>query len=286
MVRFNRDYPSAIAFLNTADDNAMAAHCLRGGAVRLIGVDQEFLGSAGLLLDRILATRLSRAARASIERLRAVERERAAAAAKTGNPSGLFLLTVTDEELAEAERQLAKGGTAAARTILRDLRTSRDIYRRTGNESNQIRARLLKRNFRDSVPARGKVLGKFGDWHAYKGYNPLGNRDLGNYVAEIADSEDIPSLHILVLGAKGTHGLYGGYARPVRPEPFVMSEDRFYKWFELAASNQASAGWTLFDLRRLRHARVSGIDLDWQRVIDGFDLLVVIPEITPSAEIN
>lgn len=68
-----------------------------------------------------------------------------------------------------------------------------------------------------SESARGqdkpqRVLLKFGDWHVYKGINPLRQRDLGNFVAELADGRNGASLHILVLGAKGTHALYAGYA--------------------------------------------------------------------------
>ncbi len=291
MGAFNRAYPSGIAFLSSRADNDMAAHCLavRPG-LRLIGIDQEFLGSAGLILDRILATRLTPAARAEIARLRAEERRRAAAAARSGDPRDLFLVAMGEEDaLARAEAALRHGGTPAAAAMLADLRKSREIYLMGGNASNRLRARLLKSNLAAQLPARGKVILKMGDWHIYRGYNPLNNRDLGNWLAERADSEGTPSLHILILGAKGVHALYGGYARPLRREPFTMAEDRDYRWLQAAIDASgpgAGGGWTLFDLRKVRDARPAGLDVAWRRVLDGFDLLVLVPELSPSEEIS
>jgi hypothetical protein len=285
MARFNADYPSSIAFLDTRDDNDMAARCIAGNrALKLVGTDQEFLGSAGLILDRILATRLTPAARAAVERLRALEKKYAADATKSGNPGDLLVIRGSAADFAEAEAALAKGGTPAARAMLSDIRKSGEIYRLGGNDSNVVRASLLKHNLKAGLPGAGKVLLKFGDWHAYRGTNPLGNRDLGNYVAELADGEGTSSLHILILGAKGTHALYAGYKQPLKLEPFTMSDDRDYGWFKAAADSQLPGGWTLFDLRPLQHARFTELDPNWRRVLDGFDLLIVIPDLTPSEE--
>ncbi|TMJ14008.1 MAG: hypothetical protein E6G94_10520 [Alphaproteobacteria bacterium] len=285
MAKFNADYPSSIAFLDTRADNDMAAHCLAASRPpKLAGTDQEFLGSAGLVLDRILATRLTPAARAAVERLRAVEKKYAADATKSGNPGDLLVIRGKPADFAEAEAALAKGGTLAARAMLDQLRKSGEIYRMGGNQGNVVRASLLKHNLKAGLPATGKVLLKFGDWHAYRGYNPLGNRDLGNYVAELADGEGTSSLHIMILGAKRTHALYAGYKRPFTHKPFTMVEDPSYGWFKTAADSQLPGGWTLFDLRPLQHARLTDIDPNWRKVLDGFDLLIVIPELTPSEE--
>jgi len=288
MAAFDRRYPNAVAFLDGRADNEMAAHCLAAGAgrVRLIGLDREFLGSAGLMLEAILRERLSPAARSAVESLRADERRRAALAAASGDPSGLLLLAATDSALAPAEAALRRGGTAHAREIFAELRASRDIYalNAAGSpEANRIRGLLLKRHLAGRLPTRGKLLFKFGDWHLYKGVNPLGQRDLGNFIAETAEGSGAASLHILVLGAQGVHATFGGYSKPLGRAPFTMSEDKDYRWFAAAAANQApGGGWTLFDLRPLRHRRLKDLDPDWRRVLDGYDLLVVIPALTPG----
>ena len=87
----------------------------------------------------------------------------------------------------------------------------------------------------------------------------LHQRDLGNFVAELADGEKTQSLHILVE--------FGGLTRPLLRTPsrcptrFVMTDDPGYKWLETAvgdllAPEAGSSGQTLalFDLRMLRFA--------------------------------
>jgi hypothetical protein len=99
---------------------------------------------------------------------------------------------------------------------------------------------MLKQNLRRDLETtskdgqQGKLLVKFDEWHLYKGLNPLHQRDLGNYIAEMADGQGNHSLHICVLGAAGTHRLYAGYARPMKLEKFVMDEDEGYRWLKPA----------------------------------------------------
>lgn len=290
MTAFNARYPSAIAFLDNKADNDMAGHCLAGAPrARLIGIDQEFFGAGGLLLDLILAERLSSRARTEVESLRQREREYAQSAARSGDPRDLLIVKASGDELGRVRAALASGGSARARAIFAELEKSREIYLKGGNASNQDRAQLLKLNLRAQLPTTGKVLLKMGDWHLYRGYNPLDNRDVGNWLAEQADKEGVGSLHILTLGVRGTHALYAGYRRPLRTEPFVMSDDPEYQWLKPALDPvaQTPAGaWTIFDLRPLRDRRLTGIDVPWRRVLDGYDLLILIPELTPSDRIH
>ncbi len=114
------------------------------------------------------------------------------------------------------------------------MKATRSISKTCKDHPNQITnaPELIKCNFRLDLEkaAAGdqpqKVLVKFGEWHLYKGFNPLHQRDLGNYIAEMADAQGSTSLHICVLGAKGTHRISAGYDRPTRLEKFVMDEDQ------------------------------------------------------------
>jgi hypothetical protein len=155
-------------------------------------------------------------------------------------------------------------------------------------DSNTQRAQFMKQNLQKDLDAapRQRVLLKFGDWHLYKGFNPLHQRDLGNYVAEIADGEGSSSLHICVLGAKGTHVGFGGYNRPEKLEPFVLTDDSDYRWIKPAMENQVPNAWTLYDLRSLRFQKLANLDQDMERLIYGYDLLVIIPELTPASVIR
>jgi hypothetical protein len=67
---------------------------------------------------------------------------------------------------------------------------------------------------------------KFGGEHTYKGYNPLRNKDLGNLVTELADSAGSQSVHILVLGVKGSQLRFAGIGRPFQPASFNLAKDK------------------------------------------------------------
>jgi hypothetical protein len=153
-----------------------------------------------------------------------------------------------------------------------------------------MRARLLKQNFRMAVQSlppteqNKTIIVKFGEWHLYRGFNPLHHLDLGNYIAEHADVDGKQSLSICVLGAKGVHRAYGKYGQQSTTEPFSSIDDRWYHWMAPVIAGQLPNSWTLYDLRKLRFQNLAGIDPDLARVIDGYDLLVVIPELTPAIE--
>lgn len=269
MAAFAKAYPNAVAFLDGADENDTAAHCAKAaGAVpyHLIGIDQEFLGAGGFLLDEILKSRLSATARRLVTELRDEDRKGSAAAAKDGNPGGLLIPSAAEDSLARVEAALRTGGDVRARRLFGELKASHEIYAldaRGSPEANGERARMMKRHLAERLPARGKVLLKFGDWHLYKGVNPLEQRDIGNFIAERAEGEGARSLHILVLAARGSHGQFAGYARQAKAQSFVMSQDKDYRWFGLAVDRMGAQGWTLFDLRTLRHRRLEGMDADW-----------------------
>ena len=50
--------------------------------------------------------------------------------------------------------------------------------------------------------------------------------------------------------------------------------------------NQVESGWTFYDLRKLRFHKMKNVSADIQRMIDGHDLLVIIPELTPADKID
>lgn len=203
--------------------------------------------------------------------------------------SQLFLISVPDAELSAVATALEREGGRRANALFQELRQSHEIYCRNYQDplgANAQRARLLKQNFRQHMEAAEKsspppkVLVKFGDWHLYKGLNPLNQRDLGNYIAELADGEGSTSLHICVLGAKGTHRRYGDYQRPTKLQSFLLIEDHDYGWLRPMIENQLPEAWTLFDLRKLRFQ--SGVEPGLERLIYGYDFLLMVPQLKPA----
>ena len=89
-------------------------------------------------------------------------------------------------------------------------------------------------------------------------------------------------MHIAILGVRGRHATFAGFARPFAASDYVMADQGLLRWFAGAASRQLPGGWTLFDLRTLRHSKNLGIEPEWQRAINGIDLLIVIPETTAA----
>ena len=288
-------YPSSIAFLNFVQENDLVAHAAKvahGSEFELWGLDQEFLGAAGALLDAILATQPGPEATAALTQLKTQEEHDADQARASGDITKLFLIAADDKELAAVGALLQWQGTPAANELLHELVVSHEIYVKNGQgdpDSNGQRTRLLKEHLHEHLAAteaagrKGKVLVKFGDWHLYKGFNPLHQRDLGAYLAEVAEGWGERSLHIAIFGAKGVHIVPSGYERPSKTEPFVMDEDDDYRWLKPAIDNQVPGAWTLYDLRQLRFRRFAGgLEPDMQSFLYSYDLLVIIPELSPA----
>ncbi len=297
MAALQKRYPSSAAFVDFAQENDLVEHASQAAGkahFQFWGLDQEFFGAGGWLLDEILATKPGPQATAALQRLRTQEQQAAAQARETGDPSKLFLYVAKDAELAETAALLHKEGSPAANASFHELIVSHEIYLKNSQgdqESNAQRARLLKEHLRQHLEAaaaagqNGKVLAKFGALHFYKGFNPLQQRDLGNYIAEVADGQGARSLHIAVFGAKGTHIGFAGYGRPYATEPFVLAEVKGFRWLKPLLDNQVQSpdAWTLYDLRRLRFQGLGdAMDADLKSLVYGYDLLVIIPELTPG----
>jgi hypothetical protein len=281
-------YPDSIAFLNIRDEVDLVRHCAgaAGAEFSLWGLDQEFLGAAGWLLDGVSAEHPPAPAASLVAGLQAEAAADLRRATATGNPAQLYALAADRGALARAQMAVETSATPRARVLMASLAATTAIYEEDGAVSNRDRAVLLKRtlaaDLQGLVPADGRVLLKFGDDHGYQGINPLGQRDLGNFVAELADGQNVGSLAIDVLGARGIHRRYAGYRRPTTLQPFTLVDDPDYRWLAPAIGRQAPGGWTLFDLRTLRHKSFSGIDPEMQREIYGYDLLLIVPVVTAA----
>jgi hypothetical protein len=54
----------------------------------------------------------------------------------------------------------------------------------------------------------------------FKGINPRRDNDLGNFVTELTDGQGTTSLHIMILGVKGSELRFAGIGRPYQPTEF------------------------------------------------------------------
>lgn len=293
--RYMVAHPDAIAFQNGRDESDMAAACAKsaGPGFSVWGLDQEFFGAAGSLFEAMIAAKPGPIAKASIERLMAQERVDTAAALVSGSPDKLLVYNMTDAQVAQTRAAIMQDGGPRVRQLLDGLAETRAIFlaSATGEgDPNGERARLMKRTLAGYLAAKptntGRILFKFGDNHMGKGFSALGQRDLGNFVAERAEGEGAASLHMVVLGGRGVHAFYNGVGRQARQEPFIMSDDKDYAWTgDVLASRPKSASaedWLVVDLRKLRDGPSGEMTAQWRELIRRYDIVVMAPGLTPS----
>jgi hypothetical protein len=299
-----RAHPNNMAFLDGVEENDTAAHCAaasRNPGFAVWGLDQEFVGSAGTLLEAMQATKPGEKTRAAISDLLKADKLAEQQALESGDPGKLFLLSARGDDLKPLVDAVEADGNAKTQALLDELLASHTIYRLNSEgspDSNQVRAELFKQHFltenstiRKTI-AEPRILFKFGDNHSGKGFSPLQVRDIGNFVAELADGEKAHSLHIMIFGVKGKHGAFAGVAKPLKPESFAITDYPEYKWMQPAVADLLPQGehgdgttLTLLDLRKLRFR---GIDLpsDWKRIVFSYDLMVLIPELSAASLIQ
>ena len=304
LIEFEKKFPETIAFYNFKEEYDLLSRCAgsaQGSNFHVWGLDQELMGSSGLILTRILETHPGGEATAETQRLLQENDEAHAAAVKSGSPGDIFMMSISDHDVNRLRDLLYKQGNATSQALMNALNQSRDIYQKnmngSGFDSNRERALLMKANFvsdyNKATEAEGKppkVLFKFGAWHMYKGINPLHNNDMGNFVAELADGQGAKSLHVLILGVKGSQLRFAGIGRPFQPANFSLADDQDSDFLFLKPlfNNLEAKGWTMFDLRGLRKGfgSLESVDKEMERMIFGYDLLVLIPNVVPSAQLQ
>lgn len=291
---FERQYPANIAFYDWSEEFDLLSHCAAkaNGPFHLWGLDQELMGSSGWILTKILEQNPGPNAARQARQLLKKNNEANAAAEKSGNPTELFMMSASDDELNSLSIALRKEGNTTSQALFDSLLESRQIYQKNMNgqsaASNRQRSLLMKHNFvanyqqtTFSGTQAPKILFKFGAWHMFKGINPLLNNDLGNYLAEVADGQGATSVRILILGVKGDQLRFAGIGRPAAPAPLNLEEDKDSDFLYLKPmfDNLLADGFTVFDLRSFRpdFRSIGPVDREMERLIFGYDFLVLIP---------
>ncbi len=296
LAEFEKKYPETIAFYNWQEEFAMLQKCESAAApghMAIWGMDQEFMGATGFLADKILATKPGPEATAAIESLLKENNEARAAAAKSGSPGDLFMMTAKQEELDHVRDLLKKQGKPEAQKLFDAFLVSREIYQKnmTGDyyKSNRQRALLMKKNFSEPFAASSqsdgvlpKIFFKFGAYHMFRGINPLHSSELGNLISEAAEANQFKSVHILIAGVKGEQLHFVGIGKPAEGAPLDLAgeKDSPFLFLKPLFDTQIENSWTLYDLRALRDgfSKYGKIDPELERVIFGYDFVVFIPD--------
>lgn len=266
------------------------------------GLDQEFIMSPTYMFERLAELAPSKNARTLATQLARASAREDSVMLKTGNPTTVWMVTSTDADVARLKSAFsAKPGTEAEE-IIRELSTSRVIYRMfnsgTNYESNEKRDNLMKQHFLDAynaAKARGETLPKaiikLGANHVFRGPSTTDTYEIGSFIPEFAATTGGKSSGILVVVAKGTWNAYRPFGsdesdKTQRYDPITTSE---YAVFDIKSILGAASttDWTYIDLRPARamvaNGHLMGLTPKARRLLTSFDAVVVVPEGHASA---
>lgn len=251
----------------------------RGWAIR--GLDQEFIGSSRLWLERLSDLATEERASQLVSEWLAREIEAVRHFRETGSTAQAMLSSVTTEELDALQAAFAKSSDASA--IISSLRESAAIYRLYGQglnyESNLRRVRYMKQNLArglgGAVGEFPRTLYKFGSVHAGRGYSSLHQLDLGNQAAELAFAAGGESFHLWTLPL----------SRVARSGEISDYRDQI-TYLQPLLDSMGDAVWTVFDLRPLRpwfHRETHRAENpELAEVVFRYDALAVAPRVHES----
>jgi hypothetical protein len=293
---FLRDHPMSVAFYNTREefDFLRAAAKASGERLRVMGFDQELMGNSKALLETVRDQDLPAGTAARVGEMLIAEQDALADARGSGRPDLLYMMTAPLQDLLDLQTALRRARLDS--TPIDSLLASRAVYEesgRSGYASNVQRSLLMRQYFTaaDSAEPGRKILFKGGGEHAFKGLNPLRNRDLGNFIAELAEGRQQRSVHILIFAASGRQLVFTGAGKPMKALPIdLASKDSPLQSVKplIQAAARHRGSWSLFDLRPLRakFRSLGKVEPDFEKVLYGFDFAIVVPKADPSHEIG
>ncbi|MBO3700859.1 hypothetical protein [Roseivirga sp. E12] len=290
-----KKHPWSIPFLAWQDETAIVAELKRQTGLshnNLWGLDQEFIISARMLLNKLIKIAPNNEAKTVAESYYEKALSGFDKAVETKVPL-VFMSSATADDYNKL--RTAFKGSEEALKIINEMQESQEVYdklmvKRVGFESNQQRANMMKRNFMhyydqaEKQEPSPRVIVKLGANHTYKGYNSLGAMDIGNFVHEFAASKRQNSFHVYIGAHKGHLNSYNLLSKSTDDKNKAFDEsgdDRSGAFYE-AANGEA----TLFDLRPLRemifYKQVKNLHPNFVKLVFSYDAFLVIPEATPS----
>jgi hypothetical protein len=293
-VAFTKQHPMALSFYSWAEEFELIRY-LRTQHVPIIGIEQVGAPTPGRFFG-VLAEQVKRPTTKAYLRQRAIKYQAwDRATMVTGKYDGSTMNALLESSL-DSLRTLTRSEGPQAQQMVTDFIASYHIYElnRLGKPgSHRTRINLMKRNLLTELrpyQANGqplpKMLFKFGAYHVARGRSIWGDMyDVGNLAADLADAQDQKTLHVFVIGKRGTK--VGG-ANPddftKNTAPYSLADEAMIKPF--VAQTKAGGAWQVFDLRPVRRAlladklQVSSQELS--ATILGYDYVVIIPETTAS----
>ncbi len=290
---FLANRPLAIPFANMAEDARLADFFVdeaTPGSDPLWGVDQEFVGSTLIHLEKLAKMAPSSDA-AALARAR-LETEKQAFA--TGNLGALFLLSATQEDFAHLHA--AFSGNADAQALIRELSESAEIYALYGRganyASNAARVALIRRQFLVAYRAASgpapRALFKMGASHLGKGTGSLNTFDLGSLTEGIAAANGLDVLRIVFVPLEGQQTITTLAAEGVFQTAGYRSKDVSALLSAAGIGEEAipAEGYAVITLAPIRlqmeQSGLSALSADSRFFVLGYDYLITTRGARPA----
>lgn len=277
--------PLALPFLMMREDAELAEYFLNNASRRqdaLWGVDQEFIGSPLIHLEKLNELARTSAAKELAGSLLAAER----AAFAEGRQNDVFMFSASADTFADLREAFAD--TPEAASIVAALEESAAIYglyaQGKNYASNARRVALLRRQFLSQYrEARGRaprVLLKMGANHLSLGTTFLNTVDLGSLLEGMAAENRLGAARILFIPLEGKVT----QIRPSADGAFATVDYRseeiasLLKTLEISEDAIADEGWSLIPLepvrQKLGQEGLNALSGEMRSFVLGFDYLV------------
>lgn len=236
----------------------------------LWGLDHEYLFSAPVLFDELILTTYS------TEELLDLKKQ-ATKTWKKLKPKKRCCESLTSPEI---ETFLSKFSTEneQAQAIITGLKTAWQIYcdyeEARYRQSNTDRINFMRTNFLDNFEQEAKstgqtpkVIAKLGSYHSSRIVSPLGYKDVGNLIKEIAEERQVDAIYIRYLRR------YWQGKDKIDAKDYTNSRT----FLTVGKPDQ----WALIDLRPLREKIKSGeltVSASEKLEIYNYDLMLMAPK--------
>ena len=275
---FNAIYSDLFSFYALKPEYDLLQHMVKSGA-KLLGSDQIVMFDDRLIFQD-LAQR-TKNPKAKTIYISVAEKSRLAFEAFLSDPQNpMYFMTreFIDQLKALEKLELSKQEDE----IIQNMYKSVTIYK---SQNHRMRVQLILHHLMEDYPKwkDSRNLFKYGANHLARGESFLTVFDVGNVVANVTASNFKESFHIMIVGESGEMGsIFRGF-----PNAPVDAEKGFYlSYLKPFFSLTGDTSWTMFDLTPLRKAvdkkQLQIENLNLERVIKGYDALVIIPEVTPA----
>ena len=275
---FRDKYGDILSFYTLSPEYEMLEAIHNTGA-GLLGSDQIVMYDDRLLFED-LAKRTKNVSARSIY-LEVAQKSKIALDTFLTNPSKpMYMITPEFQEKLSALRDLSLSDEETE--VIEALALSADIYK---TQSHRKRVQLLIDQLMDDYPhwKDKRNLFKYGASHMSRAESVMNIHDIGSIVAGITMGNYQKSLHIMILGESGSQsGPFSTF-----PPSSVEPADSYYLNYLMPLIEMTEGDqWHVFDLRPLRRAlykkEIFPDNLNMIRAITGYDLLVLIPSVTPA----